>query len=144
MSQAIPYVTQAEMVGRVPDEYLKSATGDTDPDAGDSAIWQQVSDDVDQEINGRLASSYATPLTTIPDNIRAAAKTIAAYFLFKRRNVSDEKNPWTELFNYWTKQLDKIGAGTLPLTFDATHGKAPILVISEPARTHSASGSLMV
>lgn len=136
------YVTQDELKGRVPAEYLTGALDDDGSGEADAARWANVSDDVDQEIDGRLGARYQVPLSPAPAAVSAAARCIAAFFLYARRGVNREANPWTEQADYWFAKLDKIGRGEEPLTYDKDSEKGPVL-ISEESKTHSANGHLM-
>lgn len=138
------YVAQTDLKGLVPDEYLVGATDDEQSGAVDATVFAAIATAVDEDINGRLAAAYATPLSPVPDLVKAAAKVLVAYLLYARRGVADERNPWAEQAKYWRGKLDSIGKGEQALTHDQDKANAPAVLISEPARTHSAGGNLMV
>ena len=136
------YVAQSDLVGLVPQDYLTAAQDDAN-DGETAAVWASLAEAVDQDINGRLAATFSTPLSTVPDAIKSAAKAIACFFLFKRRGAPDDQNPWTALAKFWQDKLDRIGSGQEPLSHDQTRASDPAVAITEDARTHSAAGSLM-
>ena len=138
------YIAQADLVGLVPDDLIAGATDDTGESGNAAAVWASVAESVDQDINGRLSARYSVPIASPPPTVLAAAKAIAACFLYKRRGYEDKVNPWAILAKHWQDKLDRIGSGQEPLTYDAADALSPVLTITEPARTHSAAGNLMV
>jgi hypothetical protein len=138
------YITQNELKGLIPDEYLSQAMDDESAGAATDGVWASISAAVDEEIDGRLAASYATPIAPAPKSLKAAAKSIALCLIYKRRGIANDQNPWVTDAEYWRKKLDEIGQGKQPLQYDSAKAAEPAVLISEAAKTHSASGHLMV
>lgn len=138
------YISQADLKGMVPEEYLTEALDDDSSGVADTGMWDLVATAVDEEIDGRLAGRFEVPISPVPDVIKAAAKVLAANLLYKRRGVSDEVNPWTGDAKYWKEKLDRIGNGKEPLKHDADAANAPAVLIEEDAKTYPSNGDLMV
>jgi len=138
------YIVKADLKGLIPEEFLNAALDDDGAACADAGTWDAVADAVEDEINGRLAQTFAVPISPVPEVLKAAARAIAAYVLYQRRAVADEANPWSDQAKYWRDKLDSIGSGEEPLTYEAGRAKAPAVLIEEPARTHSAQGALLV
>ena len=79
-----------------------------------------------------------------PDVLKAAAKAIALCLLYKRRGIGDQVNPWTKEAAFWREKLDRIGKGEEPLSVANAPAAPPALLITEPAKTYSEAGNLMV
>jgi len=138
------YVEKADLKGLIPDEYLDEALDDDQSGLPDNGSWAGVAAAVADEIDGRLAARYATPVTPVPALIRAAAKVFALAILYRRRGSDDKTNPWAEQEKTWKDRLDKIGSGDEPLTHDAAAAVPSGSVISESSKTFEGSGRLMV
>lgn len=140
------YVEQTDLEGLIPAEYLSEGLDDTgDENADTSAVWAQIAQSVQDEIDGRVGGRYAVPFSTpAPAAIKAAAKILALWMVYKRRGVSGDSNPWESQAQSWLKKLDGIGAGDIPLTPDTVSAKPQGSVIVEDSKSYRESQLLMV
>ena len=137
------YISQSELKGLIPDVILGESMDDNADEAADAGMWDAVAAEVDDEINGRLESRYRVPIDPVPSTIRKAAKAIAIYLLYGRRQIGDDRNPGKADADYWKKRLDEIGRGALPLSWEAQSAESPATLIQEEAKTFDPAGRLM-
>ena len=140
------YVAKSELKGKIPDQWIDGAMDDalTGKPIDIEAVWNQVSADIDEEINGRIGGRYSTPLSPVPDVIKAAAKVLACWGLWKRYGSGEAKNPWTDPVKDWRARLDRIGRGEEALAIGQKAASPAGSVISQKSIVNSSSGGLMV
>lgn len=139
------YVTREQMRALVPEEYIAQAMDDDGEGTHVSAVWTEVSESVSDAIEGPLGQRYAVPFATpFPFVVRHAARVLCAELLYLRRGFTGEKNPWRGQAGEVRAHLAQIGAGKAPLSPEHDKATPSGTVIDEPARTHSASGRLMI
>lgn len=138
------YVSQSDIEGLIPAEFLTEAMDDDGDGSEDTDIWTKCLTATQREIDGRLGGRYTVPFSTpIPAVVSAAAQTIVLYFIYKRRGVADDANPWAKQATDWFAKLDRIGKGEDPLKADVAPD-VPGDVVGEDAKLFSQNGNLMV
>jgi hypothetical protein len=142
----MPYVSQADLKGKVPDDLLLQALDDDGDGVADDGVWDGISADVDKAINGPLEGRYSVPLAApYPYLVTEAALIFACEAIYMRRGLAGkDQNPWVTRADAMRKRLEAIGNGEQPLTATAGQLKSGGAVIGEPARTYDESGRLMV
>ena len=139
------YVLQTDLKGLIPDEYLTSALDDDASGVADSGVWDSIVSSVASDIDARLAPGYRTPLAEpLPDLVKAAAKFLALYFAYKRRQIADDQNPWAAEAKSYRERLDRVGRGEEALTYNDQRASSQATLITEPAKTTAGDGSMMV
>lgn len=135
------YVLLGDLDGMIPGQFVIEALDDDGDGAADPGVWSAVARDVGQAIDGALGGRFAVPFgNPIPPVVVNAAKVFACEQLYIRRGKLDDKNPFTPRANAIRKQLAAIASGEEPLTPTIERAKPSVSVVSEPARTTSASG----
>jgi phage gp36-like protein len=137
------YIAQSDIEGLIPAEFLVQAlddNGDGQPDAG---VWDKVALIVQEAIDGAVGAVYRVPFAApLPSIIQACARALACDTLYKRRGIADALNPWAKPAADARAALKRLADGDDFLPGLTRTSPAPVL-ISEPAKTTSASGRLM-
>ena len=139
----MPYVTQSDLKGLIPDEYLGGALDDDGSGLPDPGVWDGISAAVDTEIDGRLKDHAASMAATAGAMLKAAATALALYIAYKRRGVANDANPWTDDAKRWQDRLDAIGKGEEQVS-DKGADPASADVVGEASKLYATSGQLMV
>lgn len=136
------YIEKTDLKGLICDDWLDGAMDDDKNTLADPGVWDSISSAVDDDINGRIAGVYAVPVLPVPPVIRAAARAIACWLVWKRYGTGDSKNPWNDSVKSWREKLDRIGKNEDSLT--APMPAAAGAVISAPAKTHASHGGMIL
>lgn len=135
---AMAYVELDDLRGKMPDRDLVAALDDNQDGEIDTEVWQQIQQDVQDEIDGVLGQAYTVPFPDpIPAVVKLAAKRFAVEAVYARRNLVGEKQPWVVDANASRKKLSSIANGNEPLWPDKGRSLPSGSVISEPAKTFS-------
>lgn len=138
------YVTQDQLKGLIPDEFLLQALDDDADGVADPGVWDSIVAAVSTEIDGMLAMKYPLPFPEpIPAVVKAAALTLTLWSLYTRRGITDVKNPWDTQAKSVRARLVAIGKGIDPLTPTSIDAQQSV-AITEDSRLHSESGRPMV
>lgn len=143
----MPYVTQDQILGEIPQEWRDAALSDSASGALPATVWTQLQVSVEDDIAGALTPAYAMPATTAADAdypiirvIRSAARILTLCRLYRRRNVPDAENPWAKESAEIMKTLRQLGQSTVKGP-DPRTGRKSIRTITESSRlTPSATG----
>jgi phage gp36-like protein len=140
-----PYVTMTDLSGLIPLPFLIEGLDDNNDGAADADVWNQVASDVASVIEQKLGGRFTVPFTNpIPVVVLGAAKTLAAEQIYTRRGRTDANgrlvNPFKAAADDVRAQLDKIGAGELPLDPAKNRQQPSATVITAPSRTASTTG----
>lgn len=132
------FLTQQEILGRIPAQAIIEALDDDRDGEPDEAAWTEVLSAVRDEIEGRLGPRYSAPFAApVVPVVKAAAKTLAIYFLHERRGLYGEQNPlWQEVLET-RRRLDRIASGDMPLTAGAEAAADQVTAITGPSKTHA-------
>lgn len=141
----MPYVTQAALKGKIPDDLLLQALDDNGDGVADDGVWDSISDDVDKAINGPLEGTYDVPLAEpYPYVVTESAIIFACEAIYMRRGLATKDvNPWVTRADAMRKRLEDIGSGTIPLTKEKTASGPEGTVISETSKLNT-GGNLML
>lgn len=133
--------TQADLIGSVP-EIAQLLTLDDDNDAiADSASFEAVLAETQAWIEGFLDQAGLTLSDPPQKRIKHLAMKYAEYTLWRRRGHAERtKQLYDEWIHPGAAWLERVATGAETLL--PSSGGAE--VISEPARTFSSSGGLMV
>lgn len=133
------YVTTAELIALLPDEYRDAAVDDAG--AGPvEGVLDEVAAAASRECDGLIEARYATPVAApIPSKLRQAALWIALEMLFTRRGATPPERV-TKAADGWREVLLAVGKGEAAL---AAAGVPAAAIIGERSRTIS-GGRLMV
>lgn len=138
------YTSLDQVKGKLPLDFIIEALDDDGDGEIDVAAWQMVSGNAAIEIDGYLAMKYLTPFPEpFPSIVQSASLIFVMESLHDRRGKNGEDgNPYAKRATEWRNMLAMIGNGEKPLT--PLHEKATpsVRVVTEPARTSSASGHL--
>lgn len=139
------YITQDDLKGLIPAEFLRQALDDDSDGEADSGIWEALESGVEAEIDGKLGQKYAVPFASpIPSVVKAAAMALALWSLYQRRGMSGENNPWETQAKEVRAKLDRIGNGDEPLTPGTLGQETGGVVIAEDSKLYVSSGNLLV
>lgn len=112
------YVTESDILKLMPQLPATGSSGYTET----SALMDLSIETAEGHINGYVSKKYSLPFTTVPTQIRAIAKDLAVYLMYKRLYISDNMNrsEYADAFdndeNNAYAKLEKIGDGDLWLT----------------------------
>jgi hypothetical protein len=142
----MPYVTQDQILGEIPQEWRDAALSDSASGALPATVWTQLQVSVEDDIAGALTPAYAMPATTAADAdypiirvVRSAARILTLCRIYRRRNVPDAENPWAKESAEIMKTLRQLGQSTVKGPSPRT-GRSTTKFITEPSRlTPSAS-----
>jgi phage gp36-like protein len=134
----VAYIDINALKGKIPDRQLLEILDDDQDGVIDPAVWSQIQDDVQTEIDGILGQRYATPFTDpLPAVVKLAAQTLAVEGVFNHRNLLSEKSPERINANALRKKLSAIADGEEPLSPGKERARPSASVITEPSRTSS-------
>lgn len=110
------YLELSDLTGEIPPDYLTQALDDNAD--GEIDAWSEVQAKTCEEIDSILERRFPVPLTLtpLPRIFRQAAIAIACYRCYRRRQVPDEANPFTETAKAMRKTLNAIADGTIKLS----------------------------
>lgn len=84
------YCTEADIIARMPDEFLEQLTDDTDADSEDTKTARITAAiaDADSDIDSYIGTKYNVPLADddVSQNIKNQSVRIAIYYLASRRS----------------------------------------------------------
>lgn len=139
----MPYFTQDDMTGLVPEDWLSD--GMDDAGTGQPDAFAAVQASAVNAINGALAGRYAVPLTTDGnEGLAACVKEIgvclAVEALYIRRSALIDKDSLVakRIARAWAR-LDALAAGTDPLSVTVKRAADSAVIIGEDSRVYSAS-----
>lgn len=133
------YVTLIALKALISEPDLTKALDD-DAD-GVIDAFDTVQAQADGAVDALLSLRYEVPfIVDAPQICLQAAKIFAAELCFKRRNVSDELNPWFNTAEQMRKMLAKIASGELPLAPAVERAKPSGTLISENSALYSSGG----
>lgn len=131
------YVTQADLEGLLPPQFLLQALDDDEDGVADTGLWDkiaaQAADAVDALLGQRFDVPFAAPL---PPIVSQAARIFAASALYRRRGYTADRNPFAADETRLAEKLSRIGQGKEPLTPDVDRAQDSISVITEDAKTY--------
>lgn len=133
----MPYITLAELKGKIPDQDLLAALDDNRDGTIDADIWAQIASDVQREIDGTLGQRYAVPFADpLPAVVSLGAQILALEAVYKRRGAINEKSPEAIAAKNFRTKLSAIANGEEPLAPDKGRARPSASAITEPSRTH--------
>ena len=142
---ATEYITLKKMIAIVPQEYIAQAMDDDGEGGADAGVWDEIAEAVADEVEGPLGLRYSVPFDVpFPKIVRQAARIFCAEILYLRRGISGEDNPWSVRATSMRRKLNKIGSGDDPLGPDYDKETPSGSIISEPSKTYSNQGRLIL
>jgi phage gp36-like protein len=138
------YITQSDIASLITQDDLVRAIDDNSDGQPDPGVWDSLELAARETIDGALCAVYRTPFAAPPPSIIAAiAKVLVCDMLFRRRGVPDASNPWAKHAAEARLTLRRLATGEDTINGVTRSAPAPIL-ISEPARTFSESGRILI
>ena len=108
------YTTEAAILGEIQLNDLIGLTDD-EPRTGNvnASVLTQVIQNASGYIDRKVGNIYGSqlPFNPIPLSVASMALTIACYRLYRRREVPDEKNKFTEEYEDVCKFLNQVNKG---------------------------------
>jgi len=106
------YVTSDQILGEIQLADLIALTDDTQTGQLNSTVLTQIIANASALIDAKVSNIYSTPFgSPIPSAVSNAALTIACYRLFRRREVPDEKNKFSEDYKAILEWLNQVNKG---------------------------------
>jgi phage gp36-like protein len=140
----VAYLTRQQLETRIAASDIADALADDTPGVETAGLWDAIAADASRQVDSRLASRYPVPFASpIPSLVIEAALTFAAEIIYQRRRMVGDDNPWTKPADHLRTTLERIGRGEMALEFARPDGAAPVVAITEAARTYSLTGRLM-
>lgn len=140
------YITLDEVAAKLPAALVLEALDDNADGQIDQPVWAKIAAAACDEVDASVGQRYTTPFAALPDTpalIRSAALLFVCEMLYLRRGKGDkDTNPFLSRADAMRQKLDLIADGKQPLTPTAERPRQSVSVITEPARTSSASGNL--
>lgn len=136
------YVTKNDMLAVVPEDILTVAVDDRHYGDDLDNVWAIIAEAASRRVDSILSSRYPVPFSNpLPAIVKEAAVVFAAHMLYLRRQVG-ENNPWAKEATTMMERLNKIAEGKLDLS--VADSAADPVAITEPSRTYSPGGRLMI
>ncbi|WP_448579263.1 phage protein Gp36 family protein [Thermosphaera sp.] len=137
------YVSQSDLDGLIPPQFLAEALDDNQDNHEDAGLWDKIAAQASGAVDALLGQRYRVPFTPpFPSLVTQAARVFAAYALYRRRGYTDDRNPFAKECERLSTKLSRIGQGLEPLTPEADRANASVSVIAEGAKTY-AGGKLI-
>jgi phage gp36-like protein len=89
-------------------------------------ILNQVISNASGEIDFYVGSRYSVPFSPTPPSVESMAIVLTCYRLYRRREVPDEKNKYTEDRQEIIKFLQKVKAGDEALDLSVSQEFSPV------------------
>jgi phage gp36-like protein len=137
------YTTRQKITAKLPDRFLVEALDDDNDGEEDTGLLDTIIANADEEIDSYLLARYAAPFADAPALVGSASLTLVLEALYFRRGLSGDSNPWVKPAAEIRARLKRIAAGDEPLVAGREKAQAGVVVVTEPARTHSTSGRLL-
>ena len=101
------------VLGEISPKDLIALTDDSKTGSIDAGVISQVITNASGYIDSRVANIYGSqlPFNPIPSSVASMALTITCYRLFRRREIPDEKNKFTEAWIETKDFLDRVNKG---------------------------------
>ena len=141
----MPYVQLSDLAGSIPSEFLTQALDDNRDGTIDEPVFDGIVADVGNQIDGYIGLRYAIPLVPnltlypntygYPPVLTNAARVFTLEQLYKRRGVTDEKNPWAAQAGQTRTLLKAISLGQSPLAPELSRKDPTASIVTQPMRT---------
>jgi phage gp36-like protein len=107
------YCTQDDILGEIQEADLISLTDDESPPTGDvnATVLNQIIANASGVIDRMVGNVYDVPFSPAPPSVVSLCISIVCYRLFRRREVPDEKNKFTEDYRLAMRMLEGVNKG---------------------------------
>lgn len=122
------YCTQSDILGEIQLSDLISLTDDA-PSTGNvsATILNQVISNASGTIDRMVGNLYTVPFASpVPPSVESMAIVITCYRLYRRREVPDEKNKFTEDYKETMDFLKKVKVGSEVLDLSVSKTVPPV------------------
>ena len=130
------YCSESDILGEISEPELVQLTDEQTPRLGDidPAVLGQVIANASGVIDLYCGNVYDVPFNPVPPAVVSIAVTITCYKLYRRREVPDEKNKFTETYREVTKFLQLVNQrkAFLGQTEDEKHAQVQANVTATP------------
>lgn len=127
------YVTREQVNTKVPSQVLNDALDDDGDGSEDPGLFEKIVSAASTAVDGYLQGLFLVPFPDpAPSKVQQAAFVFVCETIYQRRNVPEEKNPFTAEATWWRNHLQKVGNRELP--FDAGTPKifTPGAAVTDP------------
>jgi phage gp36-like protein len=115
----MPYCTQADILGVIPEQELIQLTDDLIPPVMiNAAVVDQAIAQAESLINGYIGGRYQLPLVTVPELVKTFALDITVYKIYLRRKKKTPLEGVKAAYEDAMKQLRDVQSGKLFLGVD--------------------------
>ncbi len=111
------YIAKADILKQLPEADLIQLTDDDDTGSVNDAIVDGAITDSEGEVDGYLASRYSTPVTPVPNIVKAFTVDIAIHRLYGRRQGATEDIE--KRYNNAIRFFKNVSTGVVTLGVDA-------------------------
>lgn len=129
------YTTQTAIQSRIAPADLLAALDDTSSGQFNTALLNTIIEVVSADIDGLLASVYATPFANPGILVQQACLAICCEKIYQRRLTPEENNIYAAEAKMWRKVLDDIAGGRRDLDAAEVKAFAPVQYWQQPMST---------
>jgi len=116
------YCTREQITAKIPPPVLTDALDDDGDAAEDAGLFDSLVAAASAEVDGYLQGLFTVPFADpAPSKVVQAAIVFVCESVYQRRNVAEEKNPFSITAKWWRNHLQKVGNREIP--FDAAVDK---------------------
>lgn len=113
------YITYPQIYAEIPQQKVNDALDDDGDGQADAGLLDAIIANACSAVDGKLGGRFATPFTApVPAIVVQAALIFACEKIYGRREMTGQKNPYTDQANKIRDMLDLINQRKMPL--DAT------------------------
>ena len=139
------YCQESDLAGLIPPDFLLQALDDNGDGVEDVGLFATIEQLAEDAINAYIGLRYSLPLAPpYPDVVVNAARVFTAELLYKRRGVTDDKNPWSAQAAQTRTLLKSISMGQSPLAPELNREDPSGSIVTEPLQSVSRRGRLSV
>ena len=130
------YCTESDLAGLIPPDFLLQALDDNGDGIEDTGLFNKIEQLAEDAIDSYIGLRYSLPLMPpYPDVVVNAARVFTAELLYKRRGVTDDKNPWSAQAGQTRTLLKAISLGQSPLSPELNREDPSASIITQPMRS---------
>lgn len=137
------YTTREAIEANVQPDWLAQALDDDGDGVEDAGLLDRIISTAATEVDGYLATRYATPVSPTPPVVATAALALACETLWQRRGHSGQANPWADRAEAARGRLEALRDGKESLGPGyAVRATTTNSIETEPSRIHDPAGRL--
>lgn len=130
------YCQESDFAGLIPPDFFLQALDDNGDGIEDAGLFNQIEQLAEDAIDAYIGLRYALPLVApYPVVVVNAARVFTAELLYKRRGVTDDKNPWSMQAGQTRTLLKSISLGQTPLSPELNRQDPSASVVTQPMKS---------